>query len=147
TPCSPPHPYTTLFRSIVTNGATLTVTGAAHVVVKDDQMLTVAVGGRLTVTSPAAFQVEEYFGGAEGITVNGTMAVTNAAFSHAGTTYDKNSLIQLSAGGQLDFNGGTFAWHHMTVNAGATANIKYISLNGQLQIDSTATINIRLNDR
>jgi hypothetical protein len=79
--------------------------------------------------------------------VNGTMTVINTAFAFSGSNFGNDtSLIQVNSGGRLDITNGVFGWDDLTINAGATANLKYVSLGSQLTVNSGATIAIAQND-
>ncbi|MFO0810850.1 MAG: hypothetical protein U0746_19655 [Gemmataceae bacterium] len=132
----------------VQQGTTVNVGEGANILMLNDATLT--VNGTLNVSSPARFEIQEYGGNGtpQGITVNGTMAVTSAAFAFSGGQGGDTSYIQVNSGGRLDNSGGNFGWDRLAVGAGAIANIRYLSISStsQLQIDSTATTNLHFND-
>jgi uncharacterized membrane protein YgdD (TMEM256/DUF423 family) len=83
-------------------------------------LFTVPAGATLNVTAGTVMAAVETNSTPFGITVNGTMTVSGASFSHSGPY--NSSAIQVGAGGHLLAGNSTFAWSGLSLANGAILN-------------------------
>jgi uncharacterized membrane protein YgdD (TMEM256/DUF423 family) len=98
-------------------------------------LFTVAAGATLSITSGTALLAAETGNPNFGLTVNGTLNVTGATFTHTSTW--GSSVIRVGAGGHLTAHDSTFAWSGLSLANGAILFNGDIFHNG---FDQTITI-------
>ena len=101
-------------------GATLSMSSGASVLIRDSQQL--LVDGTLNITGARSVAIEDQDdGGASGgITVNGTIAISNTSLTRlGGTNGDDTTLLQINPGAKVTMSATTFAWDQLLLDSGA----------------------------
>jgi hypothetical protein len=103
-------------------GATLNVNSGVSVLISDAEQL--VVDGTFNITSAQSFAIEDQNDGSlsGGITVNGTINISNTKLTRSGgTNGDDTTFLQVNSGASATITGSTFAWDQLLLNSGASS--------------------------
>jgi hypothetical protein len=130
----------------VGSGATLNIAPGVIAVLGGAQTLT--VNGMLNVSNASGFYVDQSgYAQNESIFVNGAMTVANTPFTLLGGQNNLDtSLIQVNAGGRLLATDSIFDWNNLTLTSGSNDTLRFCGFAAQLNVNSGAALNIVEND-
>ena len=127
----------------VKSGASLVIENSVNVFIPNLETIAVDAGAAMT-DGAATVTLDNYNGGAYGITVAGSLNTSGTLFTPTRPAYGTGSGITVLTGGQLTASNTTFAWDSLSLNAGSTGGLAVDVFNTQLTINSGTTAGVTL---